>query len=247
MRSAVAYNLYVTTPTLAKCTDESCYGDPEEFLKGLTGSRLAELLEQYTRGGANAYKYGASVNIQDPTMRDNVFYDNDVYDVLATAYHKFKASGYTTIYHIFLPPGADNCFTFETVCYSPNYPPANLFCAYHDDVTLDRKVHLIYSVEPYQNYSLKYRGQTSYPCGTPHAGGTNPLDNATNDSLEHESFEAFTDPDPPTGWVDLHSYDISEVADECEDFYAVQHYHKVTLNLQLIYSNKIHACTDNAR
>ncbi|MBV9719335.1 MAG: hypothetical protein JOZ77_08445 [Candidatus Eremiobacteraeota bacterium] len=245
MKSAKAYDLYVTTPSLPQCKTEKCWGNPEEFLQGLTGSPIAGLLKQYTGASADAYRYGSSLHIVDEDELDNVFYDNDIYVVLAAAYHKLKSHGYNTIYHIFLPPGSDTCFSFTQTCYSPERESTNLFCAYHSFVEFGSKLQIVYSVEPYQNYSEKVRGKEVRPCGVPRTpSGTNQLDNAMAASLGHESFEAFTDPGYPLGWYNATI--PSEVADECETFYAVQPFSTGKWFWQLIYSNKIHGCSDNS-
>src|SRR5207249_7840523 len=62
------------------------------------------------------------------------------------------ATGYGNEYHVFLPPGQDECFdsTF-TVCYSPDQPSTFFFFAYHGSMDFQDIGHVLYSVEPFQN------------------------------------------------------------------------------------------------
>ncbi len=58
------------------------------------------------------------------------------------------------MYHVFLPPGTDECFdNTYSVCYSPDHLTTWFFCAYHGFVDFPDIGHVIYSVEPYQNNS----------------------------------------------------------------------------------------------
>jgi hypothetical protein len=111
--------------------------------------------------------------------------------------------GYSDIYHVFLPPGQDECFdaTFS-VCAS------NVFCAYHGSVTFkDNGRHVLYSVEPFTDVP----GCQVRP-GTPNGQ----LVDSTNDVLSHELIETITDPDGRS-WVDVTSGGMlgQEIGDEC--------------------------------
>ncbi|HZY99343.1 MAG TPA: hypothetical protein VFE36_07200, partial [Candidatus Baltobacteraceae bacterium] len=130
MNASVAYNIYVT-PDGKQCATEKCWGNPEEFLKALTGSQLAGVAKQYTGGDATAYTYGGSVAVKYHLNYSNTFYNNDLFTILAAAYKHFKATGLNAQYHIFLPPGIDTCFDQYGECYSPDNLNSFYFCAYH--------------------------------------------------------------------------------------------------------------------
>lgn len=103
-----------------------------------------------------------------------------------------EGSGYGHIYHVFLPPGQDECFSHPSkVCYSPDDPKTFVFCAYHSSVQFKDIGHVLYSVEPFQDVP----GCSVRP-GTPNGQ----LADSTNNSLSHELFETISDPDGNT-WI----------------------------------------------
>jgi hypothetical protein len=112
-------------------------------------------------------------------------------------------TGYNHIYHVFLPPGQDECFdaTF-TVCTS------NIFCAYHSSVTFkDTGRHVLYSVEPFTDV---------VGCQVKPGSPNGMLIDSTNDVLSHELIETITDPDGGSWWDSTSGGMFGEeIGDEC--------------------------------
>ncbi len=232
-----AYNIYVNCPA----KNESCWGHPEEFLKGLTGSAFAGMITQYTGGPASAYTYGDSLSVSYSHPYSNTYYNEDLFSILATAVKHFKQLGLGAEYHIFLPSGTDTCFDQYSACYSPDNLAAFAFCAYHSAAVYDKQP-ILYTVEPYQNATIKYKGQRAYPCQNQKVpAGTNRLDSGTASTLSHESFETWSDPEPNTGWFNARYG--AEIGDIC----AYAYMDTVPLGssswyIQQEYSNAVHGC-----
>ena len=243
MNASVAYNLYVT-PDGKACATEKCWGNPEEFLKALTGSPLAAVSTQYTGGDASKYTFGGSVAIQYHLNYSNTFYNNDLFTVLAAGYKKFHATGLNAQYHIFLPPGIDTCFDQYGECYSPDNLNSFFFCAYHTAAIAGPGVYLVYSVEPYQNAKVTVNGQKFYGCQNQVVPkGTNRLNSGTASTLSHESEEAWSDPLPNSGWFNP-AYGMED-ADVCAyAFMATEHMGGKSWYVQKNYSNTYHGCAD---
>jgi len=191
------------------CEISSCWGNPEGFLRDVGRSNFVHLLDQYVgRTDNNRYTVGrrARVNFTPPGVP---FTDNDMVAVVHAVASRTGNTGYGHIYHVFLPPGIDECFddTFS-VCYSPDNPNTWFFCAYHGSADTDIG-HLVYTVEPYQNV-----GGCNDPPNTPNGQ----LVDSTNDVLSHELFETISDPDG-TGWWNstpsVIGVEFEEIGDEC--------------------------------
>jgi hypothetical protein len=238
------------------CTVASCWGNPERFLRDLGKSDMIHIADQYVGSTANNRYTVAedSANIKY-TPPGKPFTDNDILAivhavVVAQAEDKHYATGYRNEYHVFLPPGQDECFdsTF-TICYSPNNPAAWFFCAYHGSADFSDIGHVLYSVEPFQDVL----GCSTRP-GTPNGQ----LVDSTNDTLSHETFETITDPDGTAWWnVPNLSLNGQEIGDECvfltfipsgNNLLVYSDPSNVTLNgnryaIQPEYNNADHACT----
>jgi hypothetical protein len=243
MTSSTAYNIYVT-PDGKKCATQKCWGNPEQFLKALTGSQLAGVAKQYTGGDATAYKFGGSVAVKYGLAYTNTFYNNDLFTVLVAAYKHFKALGLNVQYHIFLPPGTDTCFDQTSICYSPDNLSSFFFCAYHTAAIAGPGQFIVYSVEPYQNATVTINGQKFYGCQDDVVPpGTNRLNSGTASTLSHESFEAWSDPLPNTGWFNA-SYG-EEIGDVCAyQFMTTENLKGKSWFVQQEYSNTYHGCAD---
>jgi len=243
MSSSTAYNVYVT-PDGKKCATEKCWGNPEEFLKALSGSTLAGVAQQYTKGAASAYTYGGSVAVKYSLAYTNTFYNNDLFTILVAAVKHFKATGLNAEYHLFLPPGIDTCFDQYGECYSPDNLNSFYFCAYHTAVLAGKGTFIVYSVEPYQNATVTYGGQKLYGCQDQVVPpGTNRLQSGTASTLSHESFEAWSDPLPNTGWFNA-PYGV-EIGDICAYAYmATEKMGGHSWYVQQEYSNTYHGCAD---
>lgn len=231
------------------CTIASCWGDPEGFLSDLGVSDFIHVVDQYTGSSAND-RYTASNTHVTINYHPNAkpFTDADMLAVVhAVALALGTPDGYSNEFHVFLPPGQDECFNLSfKVCYSPDDPKNWFFCAYHGSATFSDSVgHVLYSVEPFQDVS----GCSSRP-GTPNGQ----LADSTNNVLSHELFETITDPDGAGFWNILDNGIFGEeIGDECSflAFTAQGVFFDpsdVTLNgksyaAQPEYNNAQHACT----
>jgi hypothetical protein len=217
---------------------ENCWGDPEDFLEDLGRSNFIHLLDQYigvTR--SNRYTVGDHVKVTYPS---GTIFDSDLINIVHTAAAK-KGTGYGHIYHIFLPPGTDQCSNDGTTCYSPDNEKTFFYCAFHGSVDFTDIGHVLFSVQPYQNVP---------GCQVAPPNPNSQLIDSTNSTLSHELIEAITDPDLDA-WFNLSSLDLAgaEIADECQPwaynngsivptFRIGSHLYEV----QLEYSNTYHAC-----
>jgi hypothetical protein len=242
MTSSTAFNIYVT-PDGKTCKNEKCWGDPEEFLKALTGSPLAGVAQQYTGGAATAYKYGGHLTVKLGLAYSNTFYNEQLFTVLAAAAKHFQKIGLNYQYHLFLPPGTDTCFDQYGICYSPDNLTAFAFCAYHSAVLFNGQP-IVYSVEPWQNAQVTIGGKKFYACqNTKVPPGTNRLNSSTASTLSHESFEAWSDPLPNSGWFN------APYGEEIGDVCAYRFMTKFAAGggswlVQQEYSNSAHGCAD---
>jgi hypothetical protein len=250
MPSSTAYNVYVS-PDGKHCLDESCWGTPEEFLKGLAGSSFAGLVTQYTNGKAGGYTYGDSVSVPYTTLKYvHVFYDNDLLRILAAAVKHFGKTGTTAEYHIFTPPGYDVCSTETTSCYSPDNIADFQFCAYHTSEYVPAlKTNIVWSVEPWAGAKVVSHGKSYYGCGNSDPSLKPDPASFQASLLAHESFESWSDPvfPPPTynplGYV---NYDGDEIGDVCAyRFFTTLKFGKNTYNVQDMYSNAVHGCNNS--
>jgi hypothetical protein len=232
-----------------KCTIAACWGNPEGFLGDLAKSDFIHITDQYTGSSADdRYTlFGTDVIINyKPTAKPLI--DAQILGVVhAVAAALGTPDGYSNEFHVFLPPGQDECFTdaFKS-CYSPDLPNSFAFCAYHASATFSDAVgHVLYSVEPFQDVP----GCQVRP-GTPNGQ----LADSTNNTLSHELIETITDPDGTAWWNSLNAGIFGEeIGDECSfvlftDSTAYFDPSNVTLNgknysIQPEYNNNQHACT----
>jgi hypothetical protein len=198
------------------CPIATCWGDPEGFLDRLGRSDFIHLLDQYVGlSGGDRYKVGFDANVPytppTPSAANPLGALTDA-DIVAVVHLVASASGdtgYGHEYHVFLPPGQDQCFTAaETQCYSPDNPSTFFYCGYHGSVDFQDIGHVLYSVEPYENVL----GCSVYP-NSPNGQLVDSQDNV----LSHESFETITDPDG-TAWINFSQVIMlgAEIGDECE-------------------------------
>jgi hypothetical protein len=224
------------------CPIATCWGNPEKFLRDLSRSDLIHTVDEYIGQSANQrYTVGQHAYIKfKPTTTPLT--DDDVLSYVHAVASKTGQTGYGHIYHVFLPPGTDECFdsTFSD-CYSPDNFDTFSFCAYHGYVDFTDIGHVLYSVEPYQNTPGCADIQTQD--GSPLPNGT--LIDTTDDTLSHELIETITDPDLDAWWneLGLGMYG-EEIADECIflDGPATFRVEGHKYAAQLEYSNSEHAC-----
>ena len=234
------------------CTIAGCWGNPEGFLSDLGKSEFIHVVDQYTGSTADD-RY----TVSDTHVRINYkpkgvpFTDADMVAIVHAVAAQLGQSGYGNEYHVFLPPGQDECFGKPftpkqfSVCYSPDDPKSFFFCAYHGSADFTDIGHVLYSVEPFQDVF----GCSSRP-GTPNEQ----LADSTNNVLSHEVFETITDPDGTAWWNSLNNGIFGqEIGDECSFLLFTPNSvyfdpSDVTLNgkryvAQPEYNNAQHACT----
>jgi hypothetical protein len=207
-------NSFTGSTGCTETTIPACWGNPEGFLKDLGKSDFIHVADQYT--GAfdnNRYTVGSNAFATFSPLPHELT-DADIVSLLhAVAAYLHYPTGYGNIYHVFLPPGTDECFdsTFSQ-CYSPDIPSTFYYCGYHSSADFSDVGHVLYTVEPYQNV-----GGCSVAPGTPNGQ----LADSTNNVLSHETFETITDPDGAeqngSAWRNIQSNALygSEIGDEC--------------------------------
>lgn len=239
--SAVEHAIYLI-PSNGECPNVSaCWGNPEQFLKDLGKSEFIHVSDQYVGTTANGrYTVGVSGKFKY-TIPANPLLDADIQAVVhAMVVKDGGLGGYGHEYHVFLPPGQDECFdSTYSACAS------NAFCAYHGSVDFSDIGHVIYSVEPWAGVP---------GCAALQPDGTTP--STQYSILSHEFIESITDPDGDAWWnasgnLDLFGY---EIGDECQWLYfsatsAGFLLDPVYLNgalyyVQSEYNNQANGCTD---
>jgi len=234
-----------------KCPIASCWGNPEGFLRDQSVSEFIHITDQYVGAtGNNRYPVGAHKLISyKPTSKTAPLTDNDMIAVVHAVAAALGQTGYSHMYHVFLPPGQDECLTAtDGVCYSPDVPSTFFFCGYHGSVDFTDIGHVLYSVEPFQNVP----GCAVRP-GTPNGQ----LVDSTNNTLSHEVVETITDPDGDAwfNFTDL-ALAMQEIADECSFFVVLPSgmaFFDPTVSVigshryavQPEYANNEHACASN--
>jgi hypothetical protein len=235
-----------------KCPMATCWGNPEGFLRDLNTSEFVHITDQYVSATANGrYPVGGHLNVSyKPTSKTAPLTDADLQAFVHKAVlNTFKGqAGYSHIYHVFLPPGQDVCFTAKDgICYSPDVPATFSFCGYHSSMDFSDVGHVLYTVEPFQNVA----GCSVRP-GTPNGQQVD----STNNTLSHEAFETITDPDG-TAWFNFTSVvlQFQEIGDECSFFVTTPTGAFFGPSVSMIglhryavqpeYTNSEHACASN--
>jgi len=245
VRSAVSHAIYLQPQTGNQCTIATCWGDPEGFLRDIGRSDFIHVVDQYIGlFGANRYTVGFHATVTY-TPQVSPLLDSDIQAMVHAVAAQNGASGYGHIYHVFVPPGQDECFdsTFS-VCYSPDNPAAFYYCSYHSSVDFPDIGHVIYTLQAYQNV-LGCQVQPGTINGM--------LVDTADDTLDHELIESITDPDGDA-WTNTSSNDYRglEIADECAFFDSQNIYYTEVPTfligahpyaVQTVYSNEQHACS----
>ena len=198
-------------PIGGSCPAPSCWGDPLTFLDEYGESGLSHVTDQYVgESGDERYTLGDAFAITyTPTPSTAPLTDANIRAIVHAVASLAGETGYNHVFHVFLPPGQDECFTAAaTSCYSPDVPASFVFCAYHSSVTFKDIGHVLYSVEPFQNVlGCQVR-----------AGTVNgQLIDSTNSTLSHELTETITDPDGDA-WLNFtdNGMFLEEIGDECD-------------------------------
>ena len=250
VRVAESHPIFLLPKNNTKCASPSCWGNPEGFLRDLNVSEFIHITDQYVGATANN-RYpvaGHKLISYTATPKTHPLTDNDMIAIVHSVASATGQTGYAHIYHVFLPPGQDECFTAtDGTCYSPDVPSTFFFCGYHSSVDFTDIGHVLYSVEPFQNV-----GGCSVRPGTPNGQ----LVDSTNNTLSHEQFETITDPDG-SAWFNFTSVALggAEIGDECSFFTVsgMTAFFDPTVSMigshlyavQPEYANNEHACASN--
>jgi hypothetical protein len=225
------------------CHISQCWGDPEGFLRDLARSDFIDVTDQYV-GLYAEHRYTVGKRAKVKFVPPNTpFTDADMLAVVHSVASATGETGYGHIYHVFLPPGTDECLDAAFFfCYSPDNLNTFFFCAYHGSADFTDIGHVLYSVEPYQN-ALGCQDRPGTPNGQ--------LVDSTNDALSHELFEVITDPDG-TAWWNSTAGGLfgQEIGDEC--VFIVPRFGDPSVftigrklyAVQLEYANSQHACAN---
>jgi hypothetical protein len=231
--SASSINVYVNCSK----TPAQCWGTgsltPRIFLTDLNHSDFIRLVNEFIGSDARGrFPTGSPLKTTVAFATPNEASLDDIFNILFDAVGVTKASGFTTIYHVFLPQGTDMCIDVG-FCYSPDDPANFAFCAFHGSVDFSPTLHVLFSVEPYQAVD-----GCSIPGQTPHG-----VIDATASTLSHELMETITDPDGNAWFNGLFGF---EGSDMCSAFGTNQRLNGHDYFIQSEYSNKVHACTNRA-
>jgi hypothetical protein len=243
---AQMHAIFLVPKNNARCTGPACWGNPEGFLSDLNISEFIHLADQYVGTTANnRYPVGAHRLISyTPTPKTAPLTDANIIAYVTQVARATGQTGYGHIYHVFLPPGQDECFLIGGPCYSPDVPSTFKFCGYHGSFDLSIG-HVLYTVEPFQDVA---------GCAVRPRTPNGQVADSTNNTLSHEAFETITDPDG-SAWFNTRAVALAgaEIGDECSFFVSTTGNFDPTVSpignhtyaVQPEYTNSEHACGSN--
>lgn len=232
-----SHNIYIST-NYQSCAS-TCWGRPGQFLTDLGASQFISHLDQYVGlNSPNRYTMGNSYSATQLLLSSNPGFRNPVMgqdDILLWVWEasQIAGRGYGHVFHVFLPPNLDTCIDFSSSCYSPDNPGTFRFCAYHGSVDYGGGVHLLYTVEPFQDVP---------GCGViggPNTQNGDDLIDSTASTLSHEMFETITDPDGSSWYVYRNGQEISDL---CVGYLYSANLNGTNYAVQSEYSDVDHAC-----
>jgi hypothetical protein len=234
---ATQWNVYLGCPS----NDQSCWGDPEQFITDLNGSKFIHVVDQYV-GTKKRKRYPlADAHLYNGSPVGTFLGASDIIAWLHAAVGGAggaSAAGPGNLFHIYLNAGIDTCIDdLNMFCYSPDNFPTFYFCGYHEYVDFMDYGRVYFTVEPYQ---------AVYGC---YGSATSDLTSATANVLSHEIFETITDPNLDA-WFGtgnpLNNFG-EEIGDECSwlnlNPQRLHRRHPIYV-IQNEYSNKYHACVN---
>ncbi len=232
VNSATSYNVYVN----CAAGPAACWGTnsltPGTFLRDLNHDGFIRLVNEFIGTDAKNHFPVAELSTTATFAQPNTATIDDVLGIVFSAVGTTGASGYTAIYHVFLPEGTDMCFDAFS-CYSPDNFDTFVFCAFHSSVDFDENTHVLFSVEPYQ-----FVPGCVIPGQAPHG-----VIDATVSTLSHELMETITDPDGDAWFNGLFGF---EGSDTCSSLGSDEFIGNHKYFVQNEYSNKAHGCTTRA-
>ncbi|MFL5492227.1 MAG: hypothetical protein ACJ8AV_12455, partial [Gemmatimonadales bacterium] len=203
VKAATHYVVYVNCAPPE--TPGTCWGNgtlaPANFLRDLNGSEYLRLANEYIGADAKLKFPVTSMRTRATFANGNRATLQEIQAIVADAVTQLGgASGYTSIYHVFLRQGTEVCIVAGN-CYSPSDPASWAFCAFHGSVNFAADKHVLFTVQPYQGVTgCQWPGQT--PQG---------LIDATGSTLAHEVLETITNPDFDAWANALFGFEISDM------------------------------------
>lgn len=236
LTSTLQWDVYLGCPS----NDQTCWGNPQQFIADLNTSRFIHVVDQYVGSTALKRYPLSSTFFYSGTSVGTFLSASDIVNWVHAAVGLAggaSAAGPGNLYHLYLNAGIDTCLdTGDTICYAPDGAYNFLFCGYHSYVTFGDFGTVYFTVEPYQAVDHCY-------------GPTADITSATANVLSHEIFEAITDPNLDA-WFGT-GYPINNGGEEIGDQCVWVHLYPQKLNLrhqayvtQNEYSNKYHSCVD---
>lgn len=239
IKSWKQWNVYLGCPS----SDQSCWGNPEQFIKDLNGSRFIHMVDQYVGSTAlKRYPLSSTFIVNDPSSppvspvnwSDTLLWLHAAVKAAGGA----SAAGPGNVYHLYFNAGIDVCADDgDTICYSPDNFPTFAFCGYHSYMVFGDYGVVYFTVEPYQRVQGCFSNAPD-------------LTSATANTLSHEIFEAITDPNLDA-WYGDNTFPINNYGQEIGDQCAWVQLYPQKLNYlhppyvtQNEYSNKYHSCAN---
>jgi len=141
--------------------NQTCWGNPQQFITDLNGSRFIHLLDQYTHSVkpkryplSNTYIFSTSPVGTFLSEADTFAWLSAAVGTAAGLAGNTAASvtGSGNVYHLYTAAGTDICADpSNTQCYSPDNLSTFAFCGYHSWVDFGPPYNRVYfTVEPYQ-------------------------------------------------------------------------------------------------
>ena len=263
--SAVSHNLFLNCDATCRAAKNF---NPGAFLNDLSQDQFLTVLYQYLTGpgiistspvnGRYTKGLGADVTATpgtSPFGGTNTYFGElaiwlQVLNAAGPPGHptSLGGGGLGHIYHVYLPKDVDTCFESPpgqptSKCYSPDYSPNFVFCAYHGAFTAtsgNQRQTYLYTVEPYQDVPGCQNGVHNQPLpnGVPGNPSINPADPGYS-TLSHELFETITDPLGNAWYNNLLGYEIGDLCSDFDNFVTV-HGHPYVLQSE--YSDVRHIC-----
>jgi hypothetical protein len=229
LHAATAFNVYVNCPD----GPAACWGSgqltPATFLRDLNHDNFIRLMNEFigsdAKGNFPVQELSTTATFSQPTTASI----DDIVGIVFSASSFTGVTGYSAVYHIFLPQGTDMCFDAQT-CYSPDNFDTFVFCAFHFSVDFDANTHVLFTVEPYQ-----FVPGCAIPGQTPHG-----VIDATASTVSHEQMETMMDPDGDAWFNGLTGNEGSDLCSAIGSNELIGHH---AYFIQKEYSNKVHGCT----
>jgi hypothetical protein len=220
----------------------SIWGNPATFETALNTSAMIESLTHYTFQSKSDGHWPVSGDYWYYTgTPPTLIYDNQIQTYVQSiaaqdvAAGRISSANFGGLYHVFLPPGTDECFTDASQgCYNPDglAPGPFAFCAYHSYTTLPSGQYIAYDVQPYAEVN-----------GCEQSGQYVEAQDQAN-VLGHETAEAISDAIPGYGWYAEWPTGGGEIGDECAFVPIEQKLSGKVYYIQDWYSTAHHECAN---